>query len=296
VPAGKKGILFTSGDQVIHGFGSGTDPKVVKLDDHLSLPKGGSIELGRGATRGTEQGNIGTEDAKIKSTVADGHLLTNAQSSSLDIYGVGKRYVDGTSVKTLPRQIKLYDDVIINGNLKVKNYTGIDGNHTTYGNGAGTARMELKEGVMNLIGPTNINLNSDSNIIHNVPENASHIFKVGNKEVLKITKDGINLVNPKNPLYSYDISWPDTTGTMQIIGKGQADKSAAWSRGVFSNFIQDGGVTMPGLTVNGFTLQHPKNNSRSTVEYNDSRAGLVWRHKGNGSDNMDLTRGSLEWY
>lgn len=123
IPPKRSGIEFTSGDQVIRGFG--TD-KVVKVDDHLSLKSGGTINLARDrVTSGT--GSLGSDDGKIFSKLegpATNPTDDQVKSSHLAIYGIGRQPASGNRI---PMKIKMYDDVEINGSAQINSNTKIKG-------------------------------------------------------------------------------------------------------------------------------------------------------------------------
>jgi hypothetical protein len=122
VPVGKKGIQFTGVDQVISGYSaSTTEPKVVKVDDHLYLKPGGEINFVRDGSKETSTnsnitGSYGRDDGRIKVRENTGTTDSDYRSAELEIIGIGKKLSDG---KRVPRKIKMYDNVEIISDLKV---------------------------------------------------------------------------------------------------------------------------------------------------------------------------------
>jgi len=119
VPAGKKGIQFTGGDQVISGYSANTtDPKIVKIEDHLGLKPGNEINFIVGGDKNANNGgSYGPDDGRIKVRQSNGTSDDAIASAELEITGIGKRL--STKNERMPRKIKMYDDVEIVGKLKV---------------------------------------------------------------------------------------------------------------------------------------------------------------------------------
>lgn len=128
VPPKRGGIEFTSGEQVIRGFG--TD-KVVKVDDHLSLKSGGTINLARDKEReltdsaATDSNKLGLNDAKIRAVIQAGNTPQQVNNSVLEIYGVGGLPA-GTNSR-VPKKVKMYDDVQVTGKFEVIGNTKLNG-------------------------------------------------------------------------------------------------------------------------------------------------------------------------
>jgi hypothetical protein len=115
VPSAKgTGIQFTGGDQIIQGFAStATDPKVVKLDDHLALNASGSIDFARNLTREegvTNSENIGKLDGRILANFPAGNQPEAIDGTALEIHGISKPQAEARR-----KLVKVYDDIQVMG-------------------------------------------------------------------------------------------------------------------------------------------------------------------------------------
>lgn len=119
IPADKKGFQLRE-TQFISG---------------LKVPVNQSVDFGFGLGRepgATDVKKMGTNDAMMKAAfdTSTATALQNAQNTSLDIYGIGRYYVEGNVGKRHPRQIKLYDNVHVDNALNVKGASTFNENVT----------------------------------------------------------------------------------------------------------------------------------------------------------------------
>jgi microcystin-dependent protein len=143
IPANKKGFQL-SNTQSISG---------------LKVPVNQNVDFGFGLERepgATDVRKIGNDDATMKAVfdTSTATALQNAQNSALEIYGLGRLFVEGTANKRHPRQIKMYDNVHVDNNFNVKGTATFNENVTIAKGKAFTA-----DGAMSVGGATTFNEN-----------------------------------------------------------------------------------------------------------------------------------------